>query len=97
MIGFITWPPLCNHCYKGGQVTKPIIVVKIHYKLLCVILILKFLVTSVCNASDWCRTFLFLFSIQFTKTTACQAFQKIFTIYLQKYIFKNSPSFLQLL
>ena len=29
MIGFVTWPPfLYHHLYKGGQVTKPIIVVK---------------------------------------------------------------------
>ena len=29
MIGFVTWPPLCTIIsYKGGQVTKPIIVVK---------------------------------------------------------------------
>ena len=33
MIGFVTWPPR----YKGGQVTKPIILVKICYKLLYVI------------------------------------------------------------
>ena len=33
MIGFVTWPPF----YKGGQVTKPIILVKICYKLLYVI------------------------------------------------------------
>ena len=35
MIGFVTWPPfLCHHYYKGGQVTKPITVVRIHCKLL---------------------------------------------------------------
>ena len=34
MIGFVTWPPFC---YKGDQVTKPIILVKICYKLLYVI------------------------------------------------------------
>ena len=29
MIGFVTWPPFCIIIfYKGGQVTKPIIVVK---------------------------------------------------------------------
>ena len=35
MIGFITWP-LFSHLnyYKGGQVTKPIILVKICYELL---------------------------------------------------------------
>ena len=34
MIGFVTWPPfLHHHYYKGGQVTKPIIVVKICFKL----------------------------------------------------------------
>ena len=35
MIGFVTWPPF--HSYKGGQVTKPIILMKICYKLLYVI------------------------------------------------------------
>ena len=35
MIGFVTWPPF--FCYKGGKVTKPIILVKICYKLLYVI------------------------------------------------------------
>ena len=35
MIGFITWPPFSYN--KGGQVTKPIILVKICYKLLHVI------------------------------------------------------------
>ena len=37
MIGFVTWPPflIINVEYnkKGGQVTKPIIVVKIPFKL----------------------------------------------------------------
>ena len=32
MIGFVTWSPFSY--YKGGQVTKPIILVKICYKLL---------------------------------------------------------------
>ena len=33
MIGFVTWPPfLCQPCYKGGQVTNPIILVKTCYK-----------------------------------------------------------------
>ena len=43
MIGFVTWPPLSHHHYnyKGGQVTKPVIVVKIHYKLLYVIQVVK--------------------------------------------------------
>ena len=35
MIGFVTWPPYKMH--KGGQVTKPIIVVKVPCKLLYVI------------------------------------------------------------
>ena len=39
MIGFVTWPPLLSE--KGGQVTKPIIVVKICYKLLYVIQVVK--------------------------------------------------------
>ena len=34
MIGFVTWPLFCE---KGDQVTKPIIVVTICYKLLYVI------------------------------------------------------------
>ena len=38
MIGFVTWPPFfVPKCYNGGQVTKPIILVKICYKLLYVI------------------------------------------------------------
>ena len=37
MIGFVTWPPFFALLYKGGQLTKPIIVVKICYKLLYVI------------------------------------------------------------
>ena len=41
MIGFITWPPLLVWCEKGGKVIKPIIVVKIYYKLLYVIQIVK--------------------------------------------------------
>ena len=32
MIGFVTWPPFfIPKCYKDGQVTKPIILVKIYY------------------------------------------------------------------
>ena len=73
MIGFVTWPPFfVPKCYKGGQVTKPIILVKICYKLLYVIqlveigLVSNFLASAdirshmpVCNvASDWPRTFL---------------------------------------
>ena len=70
---------------KGSQVTKPIIAVKICYKLLYVIkvvkktfawpqLISKFLVAPVCNAaSDWPCTFfiprVFLFSIYITMKT----------------------------
>ena len=42
MIGFVTWPPfLHHHYYKGGQVTKPIIVVKICLKLLYAIQVVK--------------------------------------------------------
>ena len=37
MIGFVTWPPFSQYSYKGGQVTKPTILVKICYKLLYVI------------------------------------------------------------
>ena len=37
MIGFVTWPPFLLYptliINKGGQVTKPIIVVKIPFKL----------------------------------------------------------------
>ena len=33
MTGFVTWPPfLCQPCYKGGQMTNPIILVKTYYK-----------------------------------------------------------------
>ena len=37
MIGFVTWPPfLIVYRYeKGGQVTKPIILVKICYNIVC--------------------------------------------------------------
>ena len=42
MIGFVTWPPFHTIIInKGGQVTKPIIVVKICYKLLYVIQVVK--------------------------------------------------------
>ena len=37
MIGFVTWPPYIYVVQKGGQVTKPIIVVKMPCKLLYVI------------------------------------------------------------
>ena len=38
MIGFVTWLPfLYQHHYEGGQVTKPIILVKIYYKLFYII------------------------------------------------------------
>ena len=64
MIGFVTK----NDSTKGGQVTKPIIVVKMPCKLLYVILIkcstswsyliLEFLVAYNIVASDWPNTFL---------------------------------------
>ena len=72
MIGFVTWPPFLYHHleYKGGQVTKPIIVVKMPgCKLLYIIqvkgfswpyLLSKISVTynySYNAASDWPRTF----------------------------------------
>ena len=42
MIGSVTWPPFHTIIInKGGQVTKPIIVVKIYYKLLYVIQVVK--------------------------------------------------------
>ena len=42
MIGFVTWPPFHTIIInKGGQVTKSIIVVKICYKLLYVIQVVK--------------------------------------------------------
>ena len=43
MIGFVTWPPY-KSVQKGGQVTKPIIVVKIPCKLLYVIQVKEFLI-----------------------------------------------------
>ena len=68
MIGFVTWPPFLYH--HRGQVTKPIIVVKVpSCKLLHIIqingfswpyLISKILVAynySYNAASDWSRTF----------------------------------------
>ena len=73
MIGFALGHLFVQNYYKGGQVTKSIILVKICYKLLHVIqgvrnidkvtywpqLISKFwLDLPVCNAaSDWFRTF----------------------------------------
>ena len=69
MIGFVTWPPY----KKGGQVTKPIIVVKVPCKLLYVIQVKEFLIKCSTSwpyliseflvayitivASDWPRTF----------------------------------------
>ena len=44
MIGFVTWQPFSYQniiIYKGGQVTKPIILVKISYKLLYVIQVVE--------------------------------------------------------
>ena len=37
MIGFVTWPPfiIVYRYKKGGQVTKPIILVKICYNIVC--------------------------------------------------------------
>ena len=65
MIGFVTWPS-----NKGGQVTKPIIVVKVPCKLLYVIQVKEFLIKYSTSwpylisdayitivASDWPRTF----------------------------------------
>ena len=43
MIGFVTWPP---YIQKGGQVTKPIIVVKMPCKLLYVIQVKGFIKCS---------------------------------------------------
>ena len=42
MIGFVTWPPF--YYIQGGQVTKPIIVVKMPCKLLYVIQVKEFLI-----------------------------------------------------
>ena len=39
MIAFVTWPPLLYY-YKGGEVTKPIIVVKMRSILLYIIQVL---------------------------------------------------------
>ena len=44
MIGFVTWPPYKRLVQKGGQVTKPIIVVKMPCKLLYVIQVKEFLI-----------------------------------------------------
>ena len=45
MIGFVTWPPFCTIIYiQGGQVTKPIIVVKMPCELLYVIQVKGFLI-----------------------------------------------------
>ena len=71
MIGFVTWPPY--KIQKGGQVTKPIIVVKVPCKLLYVIQVKEFLIKCSTSwpyliseflvahitivASDWHHTF----------------------------------------
>ena len=59
MIGFVTWPPF----HTGDQVTKPIIVVKICYKLLYVIQVVKrFLISNFLASTDikvFGRTYLF--------------------------------------
>ena len=43
-IGFITWPPYSYIVQKGGQVIKPIIVVKMPCKLLYVIQVEGFVI-----------------------------------------------------
>ena len=56
MIGFVTWPPFfIPNCYKSGQVTKPIILVKICYKLLYVI---QGVENSFGKATSWISEFL---------------------------------------
>ena len=57
MIDFVTWPPFSHHRFiinKGGQVTKPIIVVKICYKLLYIIQVVKkrFLISNFLASTD---------------------------------------------
>ena len=45
MIGFVTWPPyIKDDDTKGGQVTKPIIIVKMPCKLLYVVQVKGFLI-----------------------------------------------------
>ena len=47
MIGFVIWPPFHTIIInKSGQVTKPIIIVKICYKLLYVIQVVKKILIS---------------------------------------------------
>ena len=59
MIGFVTWPPFCTIIInKGGQVTKPIIVVKICYKLLYAIQVAKkIFVTNLLASTDQIKVF----------------------------------------
>ena len=54
MIGFVTWLPfLYHHYYKGDQVTKTIIAVKIPYKLLYIIQVVKrFLINNFLASAD---------------------------------------------
>ena len=47
MIGFVTWPPF--RWQKGGQVTRPIMVVKIPCELLCVIKVKGFFINNQLN------------------------------------------------
>ena len=44
MIGFVTWSPIVSIMHKGGQVTKPIIVVKMSCELLYIIQVKGFLI-----------------------------------------------------
>ena len=58
MIGFVTWPPFHTIIInKGGQVTKPIMVVKICYKLLYVIQVVKKILISNFLASTDIKVF----------------------------------------
>ena len=62
MIGFVTWPPFCTIIFYiyGGQVTKPIIVVKMPCKLLYVIQVKGFLIKCLFGIRVFGRLYLWL-------------------------------------
>ena len=59
-IGFVTWPSFCtsSYFYKGGQVTKPIIVVITPCKLLYVILVAKMIFIEQFVDLSWNQRFM---------------------------------------
>ena len=67
MIGFVTWPPYLVQ--KGGQVTKPIIVVKMPCKLLYVIQVKGFLIKYSTSWPYLISEFLVAYSVSYQLST----------------------------